>query len=61
MEVRELLSKYEFPGDDIPIVRGSALMALDGEAKSGKAILELMAGGRQAYIPQPERRSTSRS
>jgi elongation factor Tu len=56
MEVRELLSSYQFPGDDIPIVRGSALMALeDKEPKLGHdAILELM---RQVdeYIPQPER------
>ncbi len=56
MEVRELLSSYQFPGDDIPIVRGSALMALENkEPKLGHdAILELM---RQvdAYIPQPDR------
>ena len=36
LEVRELLSKYEFPGDDIPIVRGSALKALEGDAGSGR-------------------------
>jgi elongation factor Tu len=56
MEVRELLSSYQFPGDDIPIVRGSALMALENkEPKLGHdAILELM---RQvdSYIPQPDR------
>ena len=56
LEVRELLSKYDFPGDDIPIVKGSALCALeDREAKIGReSVLELM---RQvdAYIPQPER------
>jgi elongation factor Tu len=56
LEVRELLSKYDFPGDDIPIVKGSALCALeDREPKIGReAILELM---RQvdSYIPQPER------
>jgi elongation factor Tu len=56
MEVRELLSSYSFPGDDIPIVRGSALMALeDKEPILGHdAILELMTQV-DAYIPQPER------
>src|SRR5271154_6399349 len=56
MEVRELLSSYQFPGDDIPIVRGSALMALEGkEPKLGHdAVLELMAKVDE-YIPQPER------
>jgi elongation factor Tu len=56
MEVRELLSSYQFPGDDIPIVRGSALMALEGkEPKLGHdAILELMHKVDE-YIPQPER------
>ncbi|HEX4863403.1 MAG TPA: elongation factor Tu [Acidimicrobiales bacterium] len=56
MEVRELLSSYNFPGDDIPMVRGSALMALDDkEPKLGHdAILELMTQV-DAYIPQPER------
>jgi elongation factor Tu len=56
MEVRELLSSYQFPGDDIPIVRGSALMALEGkEPKLGHdAILELMSKVDE-YIPQPER------
>ncbi len=56
LEVRELLASYEFPGDDIPIVKGSALVALeDGDAKLGKdAILELMREV-DAYIPQPER------
>src|SRR5579862_76530 len=56
MEVRELLSSYSFPGDDIPIVRGSALMALeDKEPVLGHdAILELMTQV-DAYIPQPER------
>jgi elongation factor Tu len=56
MEVRELLSSYQFPGDDIPIVRGSALMALENkEPKLGHdAILELM-GKVDEYIPQPER------
>ncbi len=56
MEVRELLSSYQFPGDDIPIVKGSALCALeDSNADLGrKAILELMAAV-DDYIPQPER------
>ncbi|MDQ0317182.1 elongation factor Tu [Amorphus orientalis] len=56
MEVRELLSSYEFPGDDIPIVKGSALVALDaGDQKLGEgAIRELMAAVDE-YIPTPER------
>ena len=56
LEVRELLSSYEFPGDDIPVVKGSALAALeDSDEATGKnAILELMAAV-DDYIPQPER------
>ena len=56
MEVRELLSSYEFPGDDIPIVQGSALAALEGkDAKIGEeAVLALMSAV-DDYIPQPER------
>jgi len=56
MEVRELLSSYEFPGDDIPIVTGSALAALeDGDAETGKdSIMKLMAAVDE-YIPQPDR------
>jgi elongation factor Tu len=56
LEVRELLSSYEFPGDDIPVVRGSALAALeDSDATLGKeSVLALMAAV-DAYIPQPER------
>jgi elongation factor Tu len=56
LEVRELLSKYDFPGDDIPIVKGSALSALEGKSDGhGKeAILELMRAV-DDYIPQPER------
>ena len=54
MEVRELLSKYEFPGDDIPIVKGSALKALEGDANFVKKIDELMAEV-DRYIPMPER------
>ncbi len=54
LEVRELLSKYEFPGDDIPIVRGSALKALEGDGEAEKGILELLAAVDE-YIPVPER------
>ena len=55
MEVRELLSFYDFPGDDLPVVRGSALMALqDPSSKWGDGIMELM-DAVDEYIPQPER------
>jgi elongation factor Tu len=56
LEVRELLSSYDFPGDDIPIVKGSALAALeDGDTSIGKdSIMELM-GEVDQYIPQPDR------
>ncbi len=54
LEVRELLSSYEYPGDDIPIVRGSALQAMEGKAEGEKAIEELMAKV-DDYIPQPVR------
>ncbi len=56
LEVRELLSSYDFPGDDIPIVKGSALAALEGrdDAIGKEAILKLMEAV-DAYIPQPER------
>jgi len=54
MEVRELLSKYEFPGDDTPIVRISALKALEGDAKWAESIMELMAAV-DSFIPQPVR------
>src|SRR5258705_4517170 len=54
MEVRELLSKYDYPGDDTPIIRGSALGALNGEAQWQAKIDELMAAV-DKYIPQPER------
>jgi len=54
MEVRELLSKYEFPGDDTPIVRISALKALEGDAKWSESIMELMAAV-DSFIPQPVR------
>ena len=56
MEIRELLNEYEFPGDDIPIIKGSALAALEGrdDAIGKEAIMELMKQV-DAYIPQPER------
>ena len=54
MEVRDLLNEYGFPGDDTPIIRGSALKALEGEQKYVDAILELMATVDE-YIPNPER------
>jgi len=56
MEVRELLSSYDFPGDDIPIVKGSALAALEGrdEAIGANSIMELM-NAVDEYIPQPDR------
>jgi elongation factor Tu len=54
VEVRDLLSEYEFPGDDIPFIKGSALKALEGDAEFTKAIVEL---GEQldSYIPEPVR------
>jgi elongation factor Tu len=54
VEVRDLLNKYQFPGDKIPIVRGSALKALEGDAKWEKSIHELM-DAVDSYIPMPER------
>ena len=54
MEVRDLLSSYEFPGDDIPIVKGSALKALEGDAEYKQKILDLMKAVDE-YIPLPER------
>jgi len=54
MEVRELLSKYDFPGDDIPIVRGSALKSLEGDADQKENIYKLMEAVDE-YIPMPER------
>jgi len=53
-EVRDLLNEYDYPGDDTPIIRGSALKALDGDEESVNAILEL-AKTLDEYIPQPER------
>ncbi len=54
LEVRELLSKYEFPGDEIPVIRGSALNALNGDAEGEKQVDELMAAV-DSYIPTPTR------
>ena len=54
MEIRELLNFYKFPGDDIPVVQGSALGALNGEAEWVEKIMELM-GHVDSYIPEPER------
>ena len=54
MEVRDLLSEYDFPGDDTPVVSGSALRALEGDAAYEEKILELMAAVDE-YIPTPER------
>ncbi|MBN76647.1 MAG: elongation factor Tu [Verrucomicrobiaceae bacterium] len=54
MEIRELLSQYEFPGDDIPIVKGSALKALEGDGEQQDNIMKLMAAV-DDYIPKPER------
>ncbi|WP_077616511.1 elongation factor Tu [Caenibacillus caldisaponilyticus] len=54
MEVRDLLSEYDFPGDEVPVVRGSALKALEGDPKYEEAILELM-NQVDEYIPTPVR------
>ena len=54
MEIRELLSKYEFAGDDIPIVKGSALKALEGDGEEQENIMKLMAAV-DDYIPKPDR------
>ncbi|MDQ3819119.1 MAG: elongation factor Tu [Acidobacteriota bacterium] len=54
LEVRELLSQYEFPGDDIPVIKGSALKALEGDEKWEKTVLELM-DAVDSYIPTPVR------
>jgi elongation factor Tu len=54
VEVRDLLSEYDFPGDDIPFVTGSALKALEGDEEQKQKILEL-AGALDSYIPEPER------
>jgi elongation factor Tu len=54
MEVRELLSEYEFPGDDTPVIKGSALKALEGDEEAKKSIWELM-DAIDSYIPEPSR------
>ena len=54
MEVRDLLKKYEFPGDEIPIIRGSALKAMEGDPEGEKSIMELM-DAIDNYIPTPKR------
>lgn len=54
MEVRELLTKYQYPGDQIPVIRGSALKALQGDAEAEASILELMKTVDE-YIPEPKR------
>jgi len=56
LEVRELLSKYEFPGDDVPVIRGSALKALEGEVSAvGTEAIQKLMEALDAYIPQPQR------
>ena len=54
MEVRDLLSEYDFPGDDIPVIKGSALKALEGEAEWEEKVIELM-DAVDEYIPNPTR------
>jgi elongation factor Tu len=54
LEVRELLTNYEFPGDDVPVIRVSALKALDGDADSAQQVMELMQAVDE-YIPEPQR------
>ncbi|WEB31364.1 elongation factor Tu [Lactobacillus mulieris] len=56
MEVRDLLSEYDYPGDDVPVIRGSALKALQGDPEQEKVILELMKTVDE-YIPTPERQT----
>jgi elongation factor Tu len=56
LEVRELLSKYEFPGDDIPVIRGSALKALEGDlSEIGQGAIQQLVEAIDTYIPQPQR------
>ncbi len=56
LEVRELLSSYEFPGDDVPVVQGSALAALEGgDAEVGSGTIEALMSAVDEYVPQPER------
>ncbi|MGV4599512.1 elongation factor Tu, partial [Burkholderia pseudomallei] len=56
MEVRELLSKYDFPGDDTPIIKGSAKLALEGDkGELGEVAIMNLADALDTYIPTPER------
>nr|MCM1981207.1 elongation factor Tu [Acinetobacter pittii] len=56
MEVRELLSTYDFPGDDTPVIRGSALKALEGDAgQYGESSVLALVEALDSYIPEPER------
>ena len=55
LEVRELLSDYEFPGDDVPVVRGSALQALEGDSEEAEASIHELMEAVDSYVPQPER------
>jgi elongation factor Tu len=54
LEVRDLLTEYEFPGDDVPVVRGSALKALEGDEAAGDQVMELMSQV-DSFIPEPDR------
>ncbi len=54
VEVRDLLNEYEFPGDDVPVIKGSALKALEGDPEAAKSIIELLEAV-DAYIPTPQR------
>lgn len=54
LEVRDLLTEYEFPGDEVPVIRGSALKALDGDVVSSDQIMELM-NSVDSYVPEPDR------
>jgi elongation factor Tu len=54
LEVRDLLTEYEYPGDEVPVVRGSALKALEGDAEAGDQIMELM-DAVDSYVPEPQR------
>jgi elongation factor Tu len=54
LEVRDLLTEYEFPGDEVPVVRGSALKALEGDAEGSAQVMELM-DAVDSYVPEPQR------
>jgi len=55
LEIRDLLSKYDFPGDDIPIVRGSGLKALNGTTEEDEAPIQALMDALDSYVPEPER------